>query len=142
AFRSNVLLDGSLRQLADPNVPAGQVSLPAQLTARARRLLEMGRDLLARLRNLGGSLQGHADNRDPLAQHYSDTVAMADTALRMVQAFPDAPSAQLQLCVGLEVILTVVAERTAQLGESIVRRRRDDGRADTLRDILLGLEAG
>src|SRR5205823_14359114 len=66
----------------------------------------------------------------------------ADTSLRMVQAFPDAPSAQLQLCAGLEVILTVVAERTAQLGESMSRRRRDDGRAETLRDILLGLEAG
>ena len=33
-FRSNVLLDGSLRQLADPNVPASQVSLPAQLTSQ------------------------------------------------------------------------------------------------------------
>ena len=86
-----------------------------QLTARARRLLEHGRALLGKLRVLADELDVPADprarlpeNADPLAILYRDTAAMADTALRMVQTFPDAPSVQLHLCKGLEAILGVV----------------------------------
>src|SRR5689334_11420462 len=55
-LRQNVLLDGSLRRLADPAQPPGEMRLPRQLTARTRRLLEQGRDLLDTLRNLGQRL--------------------------------------------------------------------------------------
>ena len=48
---------------------------------------------------------------DPLARLYRETAAMTDSTLRMVQAFPDAPSAQLKLCEGLEAIINVAAHR-------------------------------
>src|SRR5262245_41780762 len=121
----NIVLDSTLRQLGDPSVPAAQTPLPAQLTSSARRLLQLGCELLARLRSLGGHLTKKGTELDPLQLYYRDTVAMVDTGLRMVQAFPDAPSGQLQLCQGLEVILNVAGERTVQLGNLIERRRRE-----------------
>lgn len=140
-YLGNVLLDGSLRQLADPSVPAAQVILPTQLTSRARRLLEQGGSLLNQLRALGTAFHESADG-DPLADHYRESVAMADTSLRMVQAFPDAPGAQLQLCAGLEAILNVVAERASQLAGLVQKRRQEQDGIDTLQATLLGLEAG
>jgi HD-GYP domain-containing protein (c-di-GMP phosphodiesterase class II) len=73
---------------------------------------------------------------------YRDSVAMTDTTLRMVQAFPDAPSAQLRLCAGLEAILGVVAQRLALLGAALDQRRREAERIDTLAGLLTALHAG
>lgn len=139
-IRQNVLLEGSLRKLADPAQPVGEVRLPRHLTGRARRLLEQGRDLLQNLRHLGGRLaktteEGARDN-DPLVRLFRETVAMADTSLRLVQAFPDAPSAQLRLCAGLEGILGDIATRTASLAERVERRSHDHERVDLLSDCL------
>jgi HD-GYP domain-containing protein (c-di-GMP phosphodiesterase class II) len=52
-FENNAQLDGVLRQLEDTAGPAieGRI-LPAQLTARARRVLERSRELLERVRGL------------------------------------------------------------------------------------------
>ena len=98
----NIVLDGTLRQLGDPNLPAAQTPLPAQLTSSARRLLQLGCELLGRLRALGTALTKQGAEIDPLQLYYRDTVAMADTALRMIQPLR---RRQLQLCQGLEVIL-------------------------------------
>jgi HD-GYP domain-containing protein (c-di-GMP phosphodiesterase class II) len=141
--RQNVLLDSSIRQLGDPDAPAAEAGvLPRQLTTRARRLLRYGRELLEQLRPLADDPLLHQDDADPLAALSADTTAMADTALRMVQGFPDAPSAQLHLCEGLEAILSVVAERNARLTAALRQRRRESERIETLADLLGTLHAG
>jgi HD-GYP domain-containing protein (c-di-GMP phosphodiesterase class II) len=148
-FQQTKLIDGSLRKLSDPGRSAKKVRLPAQLTARARRLLEQSRDLLGRLRALGARLTQAAvlsndppDDQDPLVQMYRETVAMVDTALRLVAAFPDAASAQLQLCAGLEGILVDISARTANLSASVERRFREVERVERLAEQLDLLEAG
>jgi HD-GYP domain-containing protein (c-di-GMP phosphodiesterase class II) len=138
----NVLLDSSLRQL-----PAGgQVGqleiMPTQLTARASRLVKRGQDLLKRLRDLARDPLLQADEASPLAGRYRETVAMTDTVLRTVQAFPNAPSAQLPMCEGLEVILEIVADRLGGICSLVAEQRRDLGWAETLTELLTGLNDG
>src|SRR6185437_8415681 len=66
--------------------------LPRQLTSRARRCLERGRDLLLRLRQLADAfdpIEGNEspplfERRDPLGKMYRETIALTDTALRMI----------------------------------------------------------
>jgi HD-GYP domain-containing protein (c-di-GMP phosphodiesterase class II) len=140
----DALVDASLRQLGDD---APTPALPAQLTARARRVIERGRELLARLRPLADHLEPQAQSpqhpaADPLARLYRETAAMADSALRMVQALPDAPSAQLKLCEGLEAILNAVAHRVAVLAGAVAGRRQWSGYIDTLAGLLTALAAG
>jgi hypothetical protein len=140
-FEHHALLDGTLRRLADVPPDAPPV-LPSLLTACARRILERGRDLLGRLRPLADDFGEASPAADPLAGFYRETVAMTDTALRTVQAFPDAPSAQLRLCEGLEAILGVVAQRLATLGAAVEQRRREAERVHTLAEGLTALHAG
>jgi HD-GYP domain-containing protein (c-di-GMP phosphodiesterase class II) len=139
--RQHALLDTSLRQLAPG--PAGEgTSLPAQLTARAARLLRRGGELLGQLRVFGEEPLLEHDEDDPVAVLYGETVAMTDTVLRTVQAFPEAPSAQIRLCAGLEVTLGVIADRLASLTAAVAARRRDRGRIDALADLLGALATG
>jgi HD-GYP domain-containing protein (c-di-GMP phosphodiesterase class II) len=152
-LESHALLDGTIRQLTDVTAPADQPRvMPAQLTARARRVLERGRELLVQLRALADdfvdALPVEAAARpaarpapDPLAVFYRETLAMTDTTLRTVQALPDAPSAQLRLCDGLEAFHGVIAQRLAVLNEAVGRRRREAERVDTLAGLLLALNA-
>jgi hypothetical protein len=134
------LLDSTLRQLT-PAPAAEATALPRQLTARARRLLEQGRNLLDRLRTLADHFDAAGTSTDPLAGRYHETTAMADTALRMVQALPDAPSAQLRLCEGLEALLGVIAERVAGLAAVVEQRRHEATRIDGLAELLTCLHA-
>src|SRR5262249_49190665 len=135
-MKQTVLLDAALRQLTPPSAVGEPPIFPKQLTARARRVLERGRELPGQLRKLADESQPEPSFKaetgiggestfttspphhlttslphDPLAQRYQETLAMATTALRVVQALPDAASAQLSLCEGLEVILADVADR-------------------------------
>jgi HD-GYP domain-containing protein (c-di-GMP phosphodiesterase class II) len=134
-------LDTSLRRLT--GMPSAD-SLPSQLTAGTRRLLERGRELLNRLRTLGDELDllQSADTGDPLADWYRATVAMADAALRTISTFPNAPSVQRCLGEGVEGILHAVAQRVARLAECIQIRRRSRERVDTLAALLTDLAAG
>jgi HD-GYP domain-containing protein (c-di-GMP phosphodiesterase class II) len=148
--RQDALLHGAVAQLAPATPAPATTLLPRQLTARARRILEEGRSLLARLRTLGAALGQEADpdgkaadlESPPAARFYHDTVAMAETALRVVQTFPDAPSAQLRLSDGLEAIFATVAGRVAELDTVVAQRRRDEDRIDTLAELLTALDAG
>ncbi len=142
----DALVDVALHQLGDSDGAPTKV-LPTQLTARARRVIERGRELLARLRPLADHLESEAQSpqrpgADPLARLYRETAAMTDSTLRMVQAFPNAPSAQLKLCEGLEAILQVVAQRVGVLTGAVAQRRLWSERVDTLAALLTALVNG
>jgi HD-GYP domain-containing protein (c-di-GMP phosphodiesterase class II) len=115
--------------------------LPKQLTARARRILEQGRGLLERLRALAAEL-GMSDGQDSLADGYRQTAAMADAALRMIQTFPDAPSAQLRLCDGIEATIKVADGRAAGLGRALEQRQRERSQIQALGQLLTELHQG
>jgi len=125
--------------------------LPRHLTSRARRALERGRDLLLHLRQLADAFdtpEGNdtspplIDRYDPLAKLYRETIALTDTALRMVPLFPDTTSAQLKLCEGLEAIFNVVAERQQTLSAGVERRRREADYVARLAELLTALDSG
>jgi hypothetical protein len=141
----DALVDASLRQLVDAEAGPTRV-LPTLLTARARRVVERGRELLARLRPLADALPeafaAPHPATDPLARLYRETAAMTDSTLRMVQAFPDAPSTQLKLCEGLEAVLSVVAQRVARLASAVGQRRLWSERVAALCGLLAALAEG
>jgi HD-GYP domain-containing protein (c-di-GMP phosphodiesterase class II) len=136
------LVDETLRQvMVETSGPVAPKVRPVQLTARARRALLLGRELLTRLRQLGEQLES-APTSDPLAVYFRESAAMTEAALRLVQAFPDAPSAQLRLCEGLEAMLAMVAQRLEVLDSSLARRQEESRRVDHLADLLHRLFAG
>jgi len=137
--RLDALLNQSLRRLTDGAEP---LSLPTQLTTRARRLLERGQELLGRLRRLGEQLRTDGDSEEPLAAWYRATVAMTDSSLRMMVTLPDAPSVQLRLCEGIAVTLEVIAHRIARLAALLDRRRQETAWMDTLADVFTRLSRG
>jgi len=67
---------------------------------------------------------------------------MTETVLRTVQAFPEAPSMQLRLCEGLEVVLGVVADRLGTIVGTVHGRQRENRRRHTLAELLTALAAG
>jgi HD-GYP domain-containing protein (c-di-GMP phosphodiesterase class II) len=152
--RHGALLDDSFRQWAGS---AEGECLPSQWTARARRLLERGRETLRQLRTLAddfdlgttfqrgtGAILPPRTSRDadPLADWFRDTVAMTDTTIRLMAALPNAPSGQLRFCPGLEAILEVIARRVDGLTVSMGERRKHHVRVDSLAELLLALEGG
>jgi HD-GYP domain-containing protein (c-di-GMP phosphodiesterase class II) len=121
-------------------------SLPRQLTGRARAVLERGRQLLARLRELGDAfLPGEEPSvrpGDSLATLYRQTAILATTALRMVAYLPDTTSGQLAQCEGLEALLDDVTLRLHTLGQCLAERRSEHQRIDRLAACLRQIEAG
>jgi HD-GYP domain-containing protein (c-di-GMP phosphodiesterase class II) len=139
--RQQAFLETALRQL--PGIAGSDgAALPVQLTSRAGRLLHRSHDLLNRLRNLANDPLLPTTPTDPLAQLYHETVSMTDMVLRTVQAFPEAPSAQMRLCEGLEAVLNVVADRSTSITGALQERQRDLSRRQTLADLLSALAAG
>jgi hypothetical protein len=137
------LVDGSLRQMADLAGQAAEDTVwPARLTLRGRQVLERGRELIGQLRSLSDEPLLRRDEDDPLDAHFGETTAMTEAALRMVQAFPDAPSAQLRLCEGIEAILDVIMRRLASLRHCLEERRREAAWVDQLAQWLGELAAG
>jgi HD-GYP domain-containing protein (c-di-GMP phosphodiesterase class II) len=140
--RVQQLLEGSLRQIA--GALKGESSVrPTQLTARARRLLERAHVLVGRLKPLAAdSVLPANDPDDPLVRGIRAAAAVTESAVRLVQAFPESPGVQLRLCEGVEGVLASAADRVAVLTGAVARRRRRAERIETLAHLLLGLHAG
>ncbi len=145
--RRQALLDSSIKQLADEST-ANEIR-PTRLIAKVRQQLERGRELVGRLKSLaeepllsrGDPILG-ADPDDPLLHSYRETSAMTESTLRLVQAFPDAPSSQLRLSDGLESIITAIADRIAALSEAVAFRNGETMRRDTLAMLLRAVADG
>jgi HD-GYP domain-containing protein (c-di-GMP phosphodiesterase class II) len=139
-------LDVVLSPLTGPVGDDGARTPARQVTARARRVLERGRELLGRVRALATDFNAPESaspgGPDPLALLYRETVALLDTTLRTVVLLPDSASAQLPMCQGLEVTLSVVARRLDTLGAGAARRREESQRIDRLANLLAGLAQG
>jgi HD domain len=135
-------IDAALRRLGS-DLPGADAIRPRLLTGRVRRLLERGRDLIGRLRELAADPMLAGDSHDdPLPAQLRQTAAIAETAVRLVQALPDVATVQLRLGEGLEGILETVADRVAGLGAAADGRRRRRARTDRLAELLTALTAG
>lgn len=128
------LLSRTLRVLAES--PQSPPNAPTPLTARARKLLEDARGLVARQRSLAD-----APMPDGMAAYHRATVAMTDAALKMAQALPASAEAQLRVCHGLETILGGVRDRLSTLHVAVAGRSRDAARIDGLSRRLSDLAA-
>ena len=148
----DALVDAAVRPATAAAEPVPETR-PRQVTARARRVLERGRDLLGKLRVLSDAFpyaageddsagDGVLDRNHPLAMLYRETAAMTDSSLRLVALFPDTATAQMQLCEGVEAILAVVGRRTATLHAGVERHRAEVGRVLLLASLLTDVEAG
>jgi HD-GYP domain-containing protein (c-di-GMP phosphodiesterase class II) len=148
----DALVDAAVRPATAPGEPVPETR-PRQVTARARRVLERGRDLLGKLRALADTFpyaageddsarDGVFDRNHPLAMLYRETAAMTDASLRLVAMFPDTATAQMQLCEGVEAILTVVARRITTLQAGVNRHRAEIGCILRLASLLADVEAG
>ena len=145
---ADVELAGLVRIFAEPDANP----LPKQLTARARRLLERGQELLGKLKALSDVFTPSPTNQlaaelilerdDPLSRYHRETTALIDTALRMVPLFPNNAALQLTLCEGLEATLTVVAARIRVLEAAVERHHGENARIDRLARLLTALETG
>jgi HD-GYP domain-containing protein (c-di-GMP phosphodiesterase class II) len=138
-------LDAVVAAVTGP-VAQGDREPPRQLTSRARRVLERGRELLTQLRALADDFAPPEGARhgspEPLALLYRETVALIDTALRTVALLPTSTSAQLHLCQGLEVTLEVVSGRLRTLTAGTVRQKAEAERVARLGELLEALTAG
>jgi hypothetical protein len=136
----NRLIDATLRPL-DP-VSDTPAVLPERLTASAARLLKKGKDLLEALRALSDDPILTADADGPLAVLHQGGAALVEIVLRSVQAFPSAPSAQIRLVEGLELVLEAAEDQLETLVAGLGQKRRDEGRIDYVAELLRGLAAG
>ncbi|HEV3436831.1 MAG TPA: HD domain-containing phosphohydrolase [Gemmata sp.] len=118
---------------------------PPQLTDRARRLLIMAKQLIDRQRAIATDplfgLAG-AEGPDPLIDYHRETIAVADSAIRVAQSFPNSPLAQLKQCEGLEGLLGVVQERLTIQERTLIRRRTDADRIDRLASVYASMSTG
>ncbi len=152
----DVQLDSVVRPLTAA-VAEERLPLPRQLTARGRRVLERGRELLGQLRSFSDAFAPTSDpsmslddppavpwleRAEPLAVLYRETAAMTDVALRMIPLFPDSATAQLQLCEGLEGVLNAIAARVRILAAGVARHRREHEGVARLADFFGAALAG
>lgn len=140
------LLTHTLRTLG--SAPT-DVQLPTHLTIRARQLLQEARGLIALQRELTNDpiliglsrVTTDVDALDPLVMYHRETVAVTESALRMVQAFPESADAQLRLCEGVAGMLRAVRDRLTVARKTLNSRRRDFDRIDGLAQRLAELSA-
>jgi HD-GYP domain-containing protein (c-di-GMP phosphodiesterase class II) len=137
--REDALFDMSLRRLAGSGAP---VNLPRQLTGAARHLLERGRELLRRLRELGNAATREPDEANPRVEWYLATLALVGSALRTIAAFPNDPGEQLRLCEGIAGALDHIDQRIWRLADMMCRLHREKSWVDVLAEGLTRLSQG
>ncbi len=109
--------------------------LPTQLTARARRAIEKGRELIQALREY----QAEPLVREPgalLTALYRETTALAEAALRLVAGLPDSAGGQLQMCESIESLLATATQKLGSLALALRRQRVEQSRLGSLADFL------
>ncbi len=132
----DVLTRQATGQPASPEITA------PSLTPRSARVLQQGRDLLSRLRDLAADPMMGKDEHGTLPGTYRDTVAMIDFALRATAGWPNPPSAQGRLCAGLEPVLETVAQRVGVIQAALEQRRQQQQRLQALAQWLHQLAHG
>ena len=138
-------VEAGLRQVAKQTGGSGPV--PPHLTARVRRLLESLAEQLRSMRALADSpslLVEHlrAKSARPLADHFRQTAALLEGALRLAQVLPESPSGQLRYADGLEAILESVRERIEFVKGAASERDHERERVERLAGMLVALHAG
>ncbi len=147
-------LDRLTRPFGVPALSGELQPLPRQMTARARRVLERAAELLKQLRHLDDAFSQLATpegdvgpeillpRSEPLARLYRETLAMTDTAIRMIPLFPDSAAAQMNLCEGVEAMLAEVAVRVKSLNSHARIHRNETETISYLADTLASLAGG
>lgn len=136
----DLALDASLRVVASEQEQ--QLPVPRQLSSRARRILERGKELLTQLRELAEAFSPQESLSSPLIALYRDTLSMMDTAMRTVALLPESITSQMHLCKGLEVTLEEVAGRVRTLVAGSRRQRHEEAQLDRLARLLSALHGG
>jgi HD-GYP domain-containing protein (c-di-GMP phosphodiesterase class II) len=152
------VLQLAARRALEPNwataamrrVMAGKPSetpVPAQLVARARRLLELARELVAVQREVTEDVffirlsAATGADPDPLVTYHRHTVAATETTLRLAQAMPESAEQQVRLCDGLETMLGAIRDRLSVATRSLELRRKEWGRVERLARLLCDVQA-
>jgi HD-GYP domain-containing protein (c-di-GMP phosphodiesterase class II) len=144
--RRQALLEASIQRLTAQ--AADEEIRPTRLIQKVRRQLERGRELVAQLKALADEPIVAAEDPDgvdgenPLWFAHREVATMTESALRLVQAFPDSPSAQLRLGEGLESLMDSVADRLATLTAAVEARKAEMGRRTVLARILRAIYNG
>ena len=134
-------LSQSLRTLAGD--VATESAFPKTLTMRTRQLLEEARELVTTQREVSANpFLREADEPTALAKHHRETVALTESALRLVQAYPDSASAQVRLNDGLRAMLTAIRDRLAISRNALAIKTKQHDRIDQLARRLSDLSAG
>lgn len=145
-------LGHSLRLITGPDTDE---PLPPRLTARARRLLEEAQELVATQKRLtqDPTMVALAETRpvapdrpvpeaEPVVTYHRATVALTETALRLVQSFPESAEMQIRLCDGLESLLQTIRDRLG-VAEQVLRQRAiERDRIERLSQSLTALVSG
>lgn len=133
AFRQN------LHRITGAN-PVAEGPTPP-LTDRAQELVKAARGLLDRQRQFAADplFTDNPSDADPLVAYHRETVAVMNSAVRMVQMLPPSPTLQLKLCDGLEGVLAIVRERLAVQERAAAVRRADAVRIDKLAAMLTAM---
>jgi hypothetical protein len=112
---------------------------PPTLTDRARRLLAKAKETLDRQRAIANA---PFCGPDPLSDYHRETVALADSTIRLAQTLPESPLSQLKQCEGLESLLGLVRERIQVQERTLLRRRTEAERIDRLAAVYWEMSSG
>jgi HD-GYP domain-containing protein (c-di-GMP phosphodiesterase class II) len=138
-------VSSALRQIVGGS-PTETASPAQQLVGRARRLLELARDLVGAQREVTDDvffvrLSSQTDGVDPLVAYHRNTVAFTESALRLAQAMPASAELQIRLCDGLETMLNTIRDRLGLSARSLDVRRREWGRVERVARLLCDVQA-
>lgn len=115
-------------------------SMPTQLTARARRVLERARQVLHSLREFQTEPLVHEPGA-MLTTLYRETTSLAEAGFRLVTSLPESPSGQLQQCESIEALLTSASQRLSALSQALKQIHEQASRVETLAGCLKRIDA-